>query len=91
MVRKIVNYLTFFLIIFMMIFSISLYHFKSGFILVTSAQEVLETENIGEKAQIEDSQEVPSIENSGEIEELAEEVETEEELDLSLKAEFITY
>ena len=91
MVRKIVNYLTFFLIIFMMIFSINLYHFKPGFILVTSAQEVLETENIGEKAQTEDSQEVPSIENSGEIEELAEEVETEEELDLSLKAEFITY
>lgn len=86
---------TIFLILFIMILALNLGNLKTGFVLVSFAQETGET---GETIEIEDTQETPATGEAIEVEETekieaeaAVETESEEELDISLKAEFITY
>ncbi|GAG33227.1 unnamed protein product, partial [marine sediment metagenome] len=87
------------LAIFILILGLNLGSLNSRFILVSFAQETGET---GETIEIEDTQETPATQEAIEVEETekieeeakaeaAAETETEEELDISLTAEFITY
>jgi len=71
-----------FLVIFLLILGLSMRNLNGGFILVSFAQETGET---GE------AQETPVTEEAVDTEETAVEEEKEEELDISLTAEFITY
>jgi hypothetical protein len=82
-----------FLVIFILILGISLDGLNFGFTLVSFAQETGET---GEIVETEDTRETPATQESIEVEETekTEEeaaTEEEEELDISLTAEYITY
>ena len=83
-----------FLAILTLILGINLGVLNSGFTLVSFAQETQETGETGETGEIaetEEAQETPVIEEVVDTEETAVAEETEEELDLSLIAEYITY
>lgn len=82
-----------FLVIFILILGMNLSVLNFGFTLMSFAQETGETGDVGETIEIEDTQETPATGEAIEVEETetAAETESEEELDISLKAEFITY
>jgi hypothetical protein len=80
-----------FLVIFTLILGINLGVLNSGFSLVSFAQETGETGETGETVEVEETQEIPSIEENVGAVETVEAVETEEELDISLVADYITY
>ena len=88
-----------FLVIFMLLLGLNLGNLNNGFILMSFAQETGETGETGETVEIEKAQETPATEEAVGAEETAaaEETEgeagaeTEEELDISLIAEYITY
>lgn len=84
-----------FLAIFILILGLNLGNLNSRFILVSFAQETGETGETGETIETEDTQETPVTEEAVETAETEEDVdaetEEEEELDISLKAEYITY
>lgn len=77
-----------FLILFILLLGINLGGLNFGFPLLSFAQETGET---GETGETEETQETPVTEKAVDTEETAVEEETEEELDISLKAEYITY
>ncbi len=83
-----------FLVIFILLLGLNLGSLNSRFILVSFAQETGET---GETIEIEDTQETPAtqeaieVEETEKIEEETATAEKEEELDISLIAEYITY
>ncbi|MBA7541271.1 LPS-assembly protein LptD [subsurface metagenome] len=91
---KVVKNATIFLILFIMILMLNPGNLKTGFILISFAQETGET---GETIEIEEAQETPANEETAVAEETVTEkeaeaeAETEEELDISLTAEYITY
>jgi len=74
-----------FLVIFILISGINLSVLNSGFNLVSFAQET------GERVEAGEVQEAPVTEEAVDTEEIAVAEETEEELDISLVAEYITY
>ncbi|OFW47374.1 MAG: hypothetical protein A2163_06575 [Actinobacteria bacterium RBG_13_35_12] len=78
----------FFLAIFMLILGIYLGVFHSGCTLVSFAQETVDTAETGETVETEAAQEAPTTEEAVNTEETA---IAEEELDISLTAEYITY
>ena len=88
MIIKVVKNIGIFLAIFTLILGINLGVFHSGFILVSFAQETGETGEIGETVETEEAQEAPVTEEAVNTEETA---IAEEELDMSLTAEYITY
>lgn len=79
--RKVKN-LGIFLVIFILLLGLNLGSLNNGFTLMSFAQETGET---GETVEIEEAQETPVTEEAVGIE------ETEEELDISLIGEYITY
>jgi len=86
----------FFLAIFILILGINLGVLNSGFTLLSFAQETGETGETGETVEIEEAQETPATEETVGAEEIEQtegeaEAEIEEELDISLTAEYITY
>lgn len=85
----------FFLVIFMLILGVNLSSLNSGFTLLSFAQETVETGEAGEIGEIietEEAQETPIAEEAVDKEKTEEEAaEAEEELDISLTAEYITY
>ncbi|TFG90544.1 MAG: LPS-assembly protein LptD, partial [Candidatus Atribacteria bacterium] len=92
MITKIKN-VVFFLVIFILIFGINWGSLDSEFILLSFAQE---TGEMGETVETEEAQETPATEEAVGAENTEEEVVvetevTEEELDISLIGEYITY
>lgn len=87
---KVVKNVVIFLILFIMILTLNLGNLKTGFVLISFAQETRET---GEIFGREEAQETPATEEAVDTEETEgkAEAETEEELDISLTAEYITY
>ena len=87
----------FFIILFLLILGINLGGLNFGFPLLSFAQETGETGETGETVEIEETQETPATEETIGAEEIektegeAEAAEEEEELDISLTAEYITY
>jgi len=82
-----------FLILFLMILTLSIGNLETRFVLISFAQETGET---GEIFETEEAQKTPATEEIVETDEIEGiegeiEAETEEELDISLTAEFITY
>lgn len=77
-----------FLILFILLLGINLGGLNFGFPLLSFAQETGET---GETGETEETQETPVTEEAIDTEEITVAEETEEELDISLKAEYITY
>jgi len=94
--RKVKN-VGIFLAIFTLILGINLGGLNFGFPLLSFAQETGETGETGETVEIEETQETPATEETIGAEEIektegeAEAAEEEEELDISLTAEYITY
>jgi hypothetical protein len=91
-----VKNIVFFLVIFTLILGINLGGLNFGFTLLSFAQETGETGEIGETVEIEETQETPATEEPVGLEETEKakegtESEIEEELDISLTAEYITY
>jgi len=85
-----------FFAIFVLILGINLGGLNFGFTTVSFAQETGETGEIGETIEIEETQETPATEEPAGLEETEKteegtKAETEEELDISLIAEYITY
>ena len=85
-----------FLVIFTLFLGINLGGLNFGFTLLSFAQETEGTGETGETVEIEEAQETPATEEPVGLEETEEEVEEveaeiEEELDISLTAEYITY
>jgi len=81
-----------FLAIFILIFGINLGVLNSRFTLLSFAQEKGETGETGEVGEAQEVQETPVTEEAVGAEEVEEEAtEEEEELDISLTAEYITY
>ena len=95
MIIKVVKNVVIFLILFIMILGLNLGSLDSGFILVSFAQEIGETGETGEIVETDNTQETLATEETVDTEETAvsEEVEEEkeEELDISLTADYITY
>jgi len=77
-----------FLILFIMILTLNMGNLKTGFALISFAQEIEQT---GETVGIEEAQETPATEEAVDTEETTISEETEEELDISLVGEYITY
>lgn len=77
-----------FLILFILLLGINLGGLNFGFPLLSFAQETGET---GETGETEETQETPVTEEAIDTEEITVAEETEEELDISLIAEYITY
>jgi hypothetical protein len=86
-VKKIV----FFLAIFTLVLGINLGGLDFGFTMISFAQETGETGETGETVGTEEAQETPIIEEAVDTVETTVAEETDEELDISLIAEFITY
>ena len=80
-----------FLIIFMLLLGLNLGNLKTGFVLISFAQETGETGEAGEIVETQEAQETPVTEEAVDTEETAVAEETEEELGISLIAEYITY
>lgn len=80
-----------FLAIFTLILGINLGGLNFGLTLVSFAQETIEIVETGETVETEEAQEAPATEEAVDTEETAIAEETEEELDISLTAEYITY
>jgi len=85
-----------FLVIFTLFLGINLGGLNFGFTLLSFAQETEGTGETGETVEIEEAQETPATEEPVGLEATEEEVEEveaeiEEELDISLTAEYITY
>jgi len=97
MIIKVARNVGIFLAIFILILGINLSVLNCGFTLVSFAQETGETGETGETIETEDTQETPAtqeaieIEETEKIEEEAATAEDEEELDIFLTAEYITY
>jgi len=96
MIIKVAKNVGIFLTIFTLILGINLGGLNLGFTLLSFAQETGETGEGGEIVEIEEAQETPATEEAvgaEEVEKIEEEVEVEkeEELDISLIAEYITY
>jgi len=80
-----------FLAIFILLLGLNLGVLNSEFTLLSFAQETGETEVTGETGETFEVQEAPATEEAVDTEETAIAEETEEELDISLTAEYITY
>jgi hypothetical protein len=91
MIVKVAKNAAIFLILFIMILTLNLGNFNTGFFLISFAQEAGETGETGETVETEDTQESLATEETVDAEETAVPEEAEEELDISLKADFITY
>ncbi|MCJ7656806.1 MAG: hypothetical protein MUO55_03375, partial [Candidatus Atribacteria bacterium] len=74
-----------FLVIFILLLGLNLGGLNFGFSMVSFAQEM------GETGEMVEAQEAPAIEEAVDTEETVIAEETEEELDISLTAEYITY
>lgn len=88
---KVVKNVVIFLILFIMILTLNLGNLKTGFVLISFAQETGDTGEAGEIVETGEAQETPVTEEAVDTEETAVTEETEEELDISLTAEYITY
>lgn len=95
MIIKVVKNVVIFLVIFTLLLGLNLGVLNSRFTLMSFAQETGETGEIGETVAIDNTQETPATEEAVGAEETVTEeeakAETEEELDISLTAEYITY
>lgn len=91
MIIKAVKNVVIFFVIFILILGINLGNLNSGFILISFAQETGDTGEAGEIVETGEAQETPVTEEAVDTEETAVTEETEEELDISLTAEYITY
>ncbi|MBE3090874.1 MAG: LPS-assembly protein LptD [Candidatus Atribacteria bacterium] len=80
-----------FLVTFILFLGINMGMFHSGCTLVSFAQETVDTAETGETVETEAAPEAPATEEAVDSEETAIAEETEEELDISLTAEYITY
>ncbi len=91
MIIKAVKNVVIFLVLFIMILTLNLGNINIGFTLVSFAQETGGTGEPGETVEAQEAQETPVTEEAVDTEETAVAEETEEELDISLIAEYITY
>ena len=91
MIIKVVKNATILLTLFIMILTLNTGNLKTGFVLISFAQETSERGETGEAVDTEDTQESLATEEAVDTEETEGKAEVEEELDISLIAEYITY